>query len=398
MSGFGVDGDQRGIARIKIRFIFGAVFFDDPLGLCLEIVIERRHHLEPFLGERAVAVEFFKIFADIKDEVRRTQIAARLRQEFHGGGARLLVLALRDKTVFLHLEEHQVLPALQKVAVVAVRGIAGGRLRKRRQVCRLGEREVRGVDAEERAARFFDAVEVAAVGGFVQVEVEDDVFRDCTVELDRKYPLFDLADERLVFGQKRIFDDLLGDGRTALGEASLYMQFDEDIGKHGADDRRDLDPIVLVKPLILDRYRRVLDIAGDVLEGDDRAPDVVMEVIEDDLAGAVIDLGRLHDLALFKRGEVGKRHGCRPQHQGAGGEEAKSDRTKQEVLVPMKQQSSRTHAFHTSRRWLGKTNYGRVFPCGFGERSPSLTSKRYANFSRAASRRCILPRNFWKKN
>src|SRR3972149_1739702 len=61
--------------------------------------------------------------------------------------------------------------------------------------------------------------------------------------------------------QEDILDQLLGDGRTALGDAALFK-----IIEHCAADTPDIDAVVGKKALVLGGDRRLDEAVGDLLK------------------------------------------------------------------------------------------------------------------------------------
>src|SRR6185503_10690243 len=92
-------------------------------------------------------------------------------------------------------------------------------LRKAREHRHLTERELREIGlAEVRRRRGAYAVRLVAVVDLVQVHLEDLVLRERARRLEREQRLLDLARERRLVAEEARLDELLRDGRAALGD------------------------------------------------------------------------------------------------------------------------------------------------------------------------------------
>ncbi len=69
----------------------------------------------------------------------------------------------------------------------------------------------------------------------------------------------------------------------------------------------------------------MLNVGGNLCQRHNGALDVVVEVVKQDRAGAVIYLDRLLNLAVIKRREVGELQRCRPQEEEARKDEKRDD-------------------------------------------------------------------------
>ena len=100
------------------------------------------------------------------------------------------------------------------------------------------------------------------------------------------------------------------------------------VGPHGADDAVDVDAVVLVEPLVLDRDDRLLDLRVDLVGRND---DSRLRAAQDGENGAPvvrIDIGVLRERLLMVRVQVGhlSRDGC----QHAEGERRESEQRQHE--------------------------------------------------------------------
>ncbi len=68
-----------------------------------------------------------------------------------------------------------------------------------------------------------------------------------------------------------------------------------------------------VEVLVLDSDGGVLGVVRDLLKWDHFTPDVLREVVEEDLAGAVVDLGRLVETSLCEALKGRDAQGGHPQ-------------------------------------------------------------------------------------
>ena len=166
------------------------------------------------------------------------------------------------------------------------------------------------INAEIILARFFHAVDGAAVSGFVQVRVEYLVFGVDACKAQRENYLFYFAQDCFVLREERIFYDLLRDGRAALSVGTGC-----EVGKQRAQERERAEAGIAVKGVVFDRDRTFLDVRTDLVERHGRAANRPVHVVEDDVAGAVVDLGRLRDLTVLKIIDSRYRGERRPQYR-----------------------------------------------------------------------------------
>ena len=182
--------------------------------------------------------------------------------------------------------------------MVSVGGIASRCLGEGGKVCGLGERDIFRRLSEEILRRLFSAIDSAAIGSLVEVDVEDLVFRRDLFELYRQDDFFRFADKGLVLGKKGILHDLLGDRGAALATISCHkVKIHED----GAQERHGAESEMLIKAVVLDGHSRVADIGGYLFKRDFCAAHGAMNVKKQDVAGTVVDLGRFADDAILDR-------------------------------------------------------------------------------------------------
>ena len=201
----------------------------------------------------------------------------------------LLGLRRGDVALVGHRVENLVAP-VDRVVGVGEGVVLGRRLRQAGQHRRLAQAEVLDVLVEEDLGGRLDAdrrlADVGAVGGGVEVLVEDLVLRVLVLVLLRHRRFLDLAlDVVLGVVDVEVADELLGDRRCALADLAGLG-----VGDGGADDRAVVDAAVLVEVRVLDRDRPLLEVLGDLLELDRLAEDVRLHVAEA-VAVGVEDLG-----------------------------------------------------------------------------------------------------------
>ncbi len=131
---------------------------------------------------------------------------------------------------------------------------------------------------------FFGAVGGATVGDLIKVHGEDFGFAKVKLGEDGEDDLFDFSGEGALRGEEGIFDELLGDGGTAL-ERVLGQ-----VGFEGAGDTLDGEAGVLVKVFVFDGDGGLLEYERDVVESDDRAVFVFEDFIEQG-AVPIVDFG-----------------------------------------------------------------------------------------------------------
>ena len=173
----------------------------------------------------------------------------------------------RDVVQFGHLRQHLV-ASLPGCALVAERVVFRGRLRQPREQRRLLEVQLRGRPVEEDARCRLDADRGlpadGAVGDAVEVAGEDRALGVVFVVVDRQLGLDDLLAQRvLVAAQIQVAHELHRDRRAALQWRPV-----DDVLDGRAEYAGEVDAVVLVEPLILDRDRRVLQIFGDLAPAD----------------------------------------------------------------------------------------------------------------------------------
>ena len=127
--------------------------------------------------------------------------------------------------------------------------------------CRLSVVERIGVLVEvELGGRLHTIGTTAEVDG-VEVSLEDLVFGHLLFESHRDRSFRDLALEHLRVADNAKLHELLGDGRTALLDATR-----RNVRHRRARDRCDVDPLVLIEAIVLDRQHRSNDLRRHLIE------------------------------------------------------------------------------------------------------------------------------------
>ena len=96
-----------------------------------------------------------------------------------------------------------------------------------------------------------DAVEAVAKVDLVQIQLENLVFREMPFELHREQHFFELAAQRFLAADT-LSRKLLGDGATALNRFARLND-----GERGTGDTNQVEPVVVVEPLVLDSHHGV---------------------------------------------------------------------------------------------------------------------------------------------
>ncbi len=204
------------------------------------------------------------------------------------GGGRL---ACVDVVEFGHLPEHLV-AAAARGARVAEGVVLRGRLRQAGQQRRLLEVQLSGRFVEEDARRRLHADRRLAadgsVGDAVQIAGEDRALAMDFLVVERELGLDDLLPEGvLLSAEVEVAHQLHRDRRAALQRGAVG-----DVLDGSTEDPGQVDPVVLVEALVLDRDGGVLEVFGDFAPPDGRAQLIGLDKAEarpvggEDLRGA----------------------------------------------------------------------------------------------------------------
>jgi hypothetical protein len=127
-----------------------------------------------------------------------------------------------------------------------------------------------------------------------------------------------LEDGALILGGEGVLDELLGNGRAALHHALL-----DDVLVEGAADAAQVDAVVRVEALVLDRDDRVLHHRRDLVLAQEQALLVAGE--DADLLAGAVQQHRVAGGRLVERRQVGGDRHHHPEDGRDGGQEADPD-------------------------------------------------------------------------
>jgi hypothetical protein len=229
----------------------------------LQVRVHRRVHAEAAFRDTRAAEPFDQVLAHLLLEV---EAEALLHLEAVGerdlGLLRAIVLCRVDRFRRHHRLQDDV-AARDRAIEIHGRGITRGRLDEPREKRRLFDREIARMLAEVPARGRLDAVEAIAEVHLVQVHLEDVVLGVDALDVRGEDDLLQLAAERLVAREEALARELLRDGAAPFG-AAAFLQVVHDRG----GDADEVDAVVLVKALVLDRDDRLDEIGGDAPERD----------------------------------------------------------------------------------------------------------------------------------
>ena len=256
---------------------------------------------EPAAEDRAGPVVRIgdQLLLDVVDEVLALRLARPGQPDLVGrrqrGAAGRVVLVGRDDPLLEHLVEDDPAPLLRRLRVrdrVEERRVP----RDPREERRLGERQLARGLLEVRQRRLPDPVRAVPEVDRVQVRGEDPVLVVAVplLELPRERRLLQLARDRAVVGDVGVLDELLRDRRAALDDGLVL-----DVREQRAPDRVQVDAVVLVEALVLDRDDRLLHDRGDLIRVEDHAALLAAEHRQQ-LSVAVVDVAVVRDLLLVR--------------------------------------------------------------------------------------------------
>ena len=296
---------------------------DRVTGVLLHLGVDRGVDAQAAAADHAHAVALDQLLLHVVEEVRlapgRVTRAALEPERGLGGVARL---GRRDVPVVDHCLQHLV-AALDCGGRVAERVVLRGRLGQAREQRRLREREVLGGLVEEghgcgvHADRGTTAH--CPVGDRVEVLVEDPALGVLLLELGGQLGLPDLALEvALGIADVERTDQLLGDRGSALHGFARLEVLDP-----RANDRVEVDALVLVEALVLDRHRGLAHRGRHVAERHHPTDDVGLHEAE---SGAIRreDHGHLALVVCAQLVQVWCRGG-HGQHVAGGRQDADDD-------------------------------------------------------------------------
>ncbi len=228
---------------------------------------------------------------------------------------RLLHVLRGDVTVLGHAVE-DVVAALEGALALAERMIVVRRLRQRREIGGLRDRQLvhRLVEIEQR--RRGHAVGAEPEIDLVEIELEDLLLGEGALDLHRQQRFLDLARPGQLVGQQEVLGDLLGDGGGALRTPSAAVVLDVDRG--GARDAGEVDAAVLVEVLVLGRDEGVDDELGHRLDRDVEPP--LARVFGEQRAVRRVHAGHDRGLVVLQLGIVRQVAGEVPEQAGGAGD------------------------------------------------------------------------------
>ena len=162
-----------------------------------------------------------------------------------------VVLVLSDVVELQHAPEH-VVATHDRLLRIGDGVEPRRRLGQPRDHCELGERELRDRHPVVDLRRGPDPVGPLAEKDLVDVELEDLVLGELTLDLQREEDLVELADVGLLPAEKEIPGHLHGDGAAPRPLLPGTKQV-----QHGAGQALPVDPGVLEEPVILARENRL---------------------------------------------------------------------------------------------------------------------------------------------
>ena len=294
-----------------------------PLGLVLQQRVERAEDHQARLGE----VFFLVVAAQLAaHQVEKRRVVARALPAGLGDAERPRAGASgvvdRDHALRRQQLEHQV-AALERALRVPARVVVG-----RPADDRDHERDLVKVQLRERLAEIELARETEAVHGalavlpevdLVDVGVHDVRLLEARLENDGHHRLLDLAAQRAPAVEEVVLDELLGQRAAALLDLARA-----DVGEKRAQDRRQIDAVMLIELAVLDglerlrKHRRHLvrrdDDAVLAVHGEDAADQERIEPVDRDVDALRID-ERGDPVADERELAAGARAAARPRSE-----------------------------------------------------------------------------------
>ena len=276
---------------------------DGGFGHLLHVVIKGGRDAQAATGDHRIPVLLAELPEHVVDEPGRLEAflnAAVLVLELLLD--RLVVLGLADVVVAEHVAKDKLLPRLR---VGCGRGVI--RIQSRRSIGdrgqhrRLGDVEVFGGLVEVGLRRRLGTVGRVAVKDLVEVQREDVVFGEATLDLQRQHNLAHLPLKRAIVSDEHPLDQLLGDRARALLDALVG-----DIRNSSRGDSTDVDPLMGVELAILECDRGIDQVRGDRRQWDDGPDDAVRVFDVEQDTVAVIDFGRLGEFLGIERAGIGQ--------------------------------------------------------------------------------------------
>jgi hypothetical protein len=227
---------------------------------------------------------------------------------------RIGVFRLRDLSQVLHAAQHVLLAHLRALRICN-RVVRGRRFRQAGQHGGLGQRQLFHGFAEVDLRGGRESVRALAEIDLIYVQLEDLVFGETVLDLERQQRLIELARQRLFGSEEKVARNLHRDRARALASAALC-----EIGVGGAQHAEIIDAGVLVEALILGSEDCVLELRRDVPDRDHGA--ALFAEFADQRA-----FGRVHpqrNLGLVIREHIERRQ-VRIRKQGHQQRQARAD-------------------------------------------------------------------------
>ena len=195
------------------------------------------------------------------------------------------------------------------------------RLRQRGEIGRLFDCEIlkRLVEIIQRGRR--DAVGADAEIDFVQIKLEDSVFRESPVDPMGEDRFFDLPLIRYFVRQQEVLGDLLRDRRRP--DQAPTCTVIPDIGVHGARDAEEVDAFMVIEVLVFRGEKRLLHFQRNGVDRHVKPP--FGGVFRQQIAGRGVQPGRRRGFVIRKRtvvGQIAAEIVEGPEHADDGGQPA----------------------------------------------------------------------------
>ena len=199
------------------------------------------------------------------------------------------------------------------------------------QIGGLGQSQLAGIDPEVGAGRSLNAVGPPTPVDGVEVALQDFLFGQFTLELDRQHRLAELALPGALGGEIGVLDVLLGDGGSTLPHALVAQ-----VGGEGPNHGQGVNTRMHEELTILGGQQGQDEHLGDVVVGDPDPVDPARQLGDGIVATAVgVDVRRAHERRLQQRRLArGKRDLPQGVDQPGGNGDAEQCRREQSAPHP----------------------------------------------------------------
>ena len=275
------------VAAVAVAMVVGdEALLDGPVRRALQAEVDGGLDPQPAFEHRVSAEPLVEVAAHLFGEVHRGHVVGvrLVGREHRYVGHRVFGALLVDRPHREHAADHRLSPALGGVPV-AVGRVLRRALGQAREHRRLGHRQLAHVLVEVRLRRRPDPVGAVSEVDLVQIEVEDFVLAEARLDLARQDHLSDLAAEAALGAEQHLLHELHRDRARAFLDLAGAQ-----VDPGGPDDGPVVDPRVLEEVLVLGGHEGEAGVLGDLGEGRDVAPLVV--VLADREAVAVDDHAR----------------------------------------------------------------------------------------------------------